>query len=440
MNGRVGVLVRVWLLAALFVAGCTAPPTPIVISDVDATQTALAPTPAAAPSPVEAIATPGGVLRLGVAFWRGFDPLAAVNAGTEQAQALIYETLLAYDPQGGLVPLLAAGLPISGSGGLIWTVELRPGVAFHDGAALDASLAAEALQRALAAGVDEAALPESVRVFRRLVETIGAEGMTLAFHLREPFAAFPSLLAEQALALTHGPGVGSGPFWLPDGVPGADAPVALARYDGYHGGAALVERVEVRPVMQEADGGAVIMESADAAPPDIVAGESLPLGSGPEGYEVWSAAMREQWLLLSAGHAALLPVDVITVLALALDGPPEAYRDALAEIGLPDGFDLAISATAGQTGVEEGMARFAPVHVQAAAAGGEPDGGLIAAWTRDWERGWWLRAAGYAAVDVSRVGVRLQVEPVVTYVRPGLAGLGVTSGGWARITAQTAAP
>lgn len=436
MGRCAGRLVAIWALVATVVAACAPLPAPVIISDVDATRTAVAPP---ATSSASAAATgPARTLRLGVASWRGFDPLDAGDAGTEQVQALVYEALLAYDLAGNLVPLLAADLPVAGEDGLSWQVGLRAGVTFHDGTPLDAPVAVEALRRPLAIAGQEAPLPVSVRVYRQLVESVSGEGMTLTFRLREPFRAFPALLAEQALALTHGIGVGSGPFQVSGSAPEGGL-LRLARYDGYHGDVVALEMVEIHVGQQEPDGGAVIMESVGDSLLNLIAGESLISEDGFDPLEPWHTVQQEQWLVLDAGRATLLPAGVISVLALAGEGSVEAYRVALAEIGLPDGFDLVAHVVAGQEDtLATSLPRFAPVHIQAAGAGRDtPVDALIVVWVRDWERDWWLRAAGFADDDLAKAGVRLDVRPVVTYVRPGLTGLGVTSGGWARVTAQT---
>ncbi len=439
-TGPEAYFLRLWLLLVVLAASCTPLPTPVVISEADATMTAQATVPVVAAPPDTSAAISTSVLRLGVASWRGFDPLDAVDAGTEQVQALIYETLLAYDTQGNLLPLLAADLPAVDATGLIWGVRLKEGVAFHDGTLLDGPLAAADFQRLIDPALESATLPEAVRVFRQVVESVAGEGMSLTFRLRQSFRAFSSLLAEQALALTHGVGIGSGPFQQPVAVSGGGA-LRLGRYAGYHAGAPLLEVVEVYPA-QEIDGGMVIMEGTTANSLDLVAGQGLPAGIALDGFEAWSVAGREQWLILGSREMALLPDDIAAILALALEASPDAYYDALAERGLPDGFDLAVSPTGVQESVAvESLARLAPVRIQVSDPGRNPqEGTLIAGWTREWARAWWLQAAGQPGDDPTGVGVLLHREPIVTYVRPNLTGLGVTAGGWARITATTGRP
>lgn len=436
MNRLFGMPVAIWVIVAAVVAACVPLPAPVIISDVDATQTAMAP-PVTASAPGMATGS-ARTLRLGVLSWRGFDPFDAGDAGTEQVQALVYETLLAYEPAGNLIPLLAADLPVAGDDGLSWQVGLRAGVSFHDGTPLDALTAAETLQRPLEIAAQEEMLPFTVRVYRQLVESVSGEGMTLTFRLREPFRAFLALLAEQALALTHGIGIGSGPFRLA-GSALEDNLLRLTRFEDYHGGAAALEMVEIHLGRQEPDSGAVIMESTGDSLFDLIAGESLASVNGLDYLEPWHVVEQEQWLILDAGHTALLPAGVNSVLALAGEGSADVYRVALAEIGLPDGFDLAVRVVAGQdSALAAVLPRFAPVHLQAVNAGQNvPADALIVVWRRDWERDWWLRVAGYADGDLAKAGVQLDVRPVVTYVRTGLTGLGVTSGGWARVTAQT---
>ena len=89
-----------------------------------------------------------------------------------------------------LEPQLATALPIVSADGLTYTVPLRQGVVFHDGAPFDAKAMAFSLQRFLQNGGSPSFLLSD------LVETvkpIGAYELTIT--LKKPFAAFPSLLA-----------------------------------------------------------------------------------------------------------------------------------------------------------------------------------------------------------------------------------------------------
>ncbi|HEY9884577.1 MAG TPA: ABC transporter substrate-binding protein [Thermosynechococcaceae cyanobacterium] len=89
-----------------------------------------------------------------------------------------------------LEPQLATALPTVSADGLTYTVPLRQGVVFHDGAPFDAKAMAFSLQRFLQNGGSPSFLLSD------LVETVKPTGTyELTITLKKPFAAFPSLLA-----------------------------------------------------------------------------------------------------------------------------------------------------------------------------------------------------------------------------------------------------
>ena len=89
-----------------------------------------------------------------------------------------------------LEPQLATALPIVSADGLTYTVPLRQGVVFHDGAPFDAKAMAFSLQRFLQNGGSPSFLLSD------LVGTVKPTGAyELTITLKKPFAAFPSLLA-----------------------------------------------------------------------------------------------------------------------------------------------------------------------------------------------------------------------------------------------------
>src|SRR6266508_3166249 len=98
----------------------------------------------AAAQPKAATFTPtkrggGGPLR--VLWWQAptlLNPHFATGTKDQDGSRIFYEPLAAYDPEGGLVPVLAADIPSVDNGGLgrdgTWVVwNLKKGVQWHDG-------------------------------------------------------------------------------------------------------------------------------------------------------------------------------------------------------------------------------------------------------------------------------------------------------------------
>ncbi|EIZ83217.1 extracellular solute-binding protein, partial [Methylobacterium sp. GXF4] len=86
----------------------------------------------------------GGALRL--LWWQAptlINPHFAIGTKDQEASRIFYEPLAAWDPDGNLVPVLAAEIPSKENGGLaadgrsvVW--KIKPGVAWHDGKPLTA--------------------------------------------------------------------------------------------------------------------------------------------------------------------------------------------------------------------------------------------------------------------------------------------------------------
>nr|WP_229425976.1 ABC transporter substrate-binding protein [Lusitaniella coriacea] len=157
---------------------------------------------------------------------------------------LIYnlgETLYTYKPgTSELQPQLATEMPATSSDGLTYTIPLREGVKFQDGAPFNAEAMAFSLQRFMENGGKPSFL---------LADTIDSAEATgeyeLTLQLKKPFSAFPSLLAfagtcavsPQAYEIGAGkfkPNtfVGTGPYKLVDF--GSDA-IRLEVFEDYWG-------------------------------------------------------------------------------------------------------------------------------------------------------------------------------------------------------------
>ena len=250
-------------------------------------------------------------MQLGAAAIAGLNPLAIPDPATEAVQSLIYETLVGYDAARTLQPVLAADLPTSSADGLTWTVDIHSGVSLHDGTLLDGALVAAALQACLdTPAQDEPSL--ALAAFRSLVAEITAQDLRVTFRLRMPFAQFPDLLAEQSLAISNGPRIGSGPFV----VASSDGPgLALDRFSSYHGGVPSLAGVDVRLYADEPDPSVALAGALDAGTLDVAIGEGLDV---PTAFQAWAALPMQTMLILDTRVA---PFDQVAV------------REALDEVG-----------------------------------------------------------------------------------------------------------
>lgn len=115
------------------------------------------------------------------------------------------ERLYTYNPGSNkLVPQLATELPKISSDGLTYTIPIRQGVLFHDGTPFDAEAMAFSLKRfILNSGSPAFLLSDRIDFLRKDkdIKTLNPDGLKatgkyeLTIKLKQPFAAFPDLLA-----------------------------------------------------------------------------------------------------------------------------------------------------------------------------------------------------------------------------------------------------
>ncbi|SDA27334.1 peptide/nickel transport system substrate-binding protein [Methylobacterium sp. UNC378MF] len=181
----------------------------------------------------------GGALKL--LWWQAptlINPHFAVGTKDQDASRIFYEPLAAWDPDGNLVPVLAASIPSKENGALaadgrsvVWT--LKPGVKWHDGKPLTADdlvftweYARDPATAAVTAGSYKDCKVEkiddlSVRVlFDKPTPYwcdayVGIVGMVLPKHLFGPYSGAKSRDAPQNLAP-----VGTGPYRFVEFRPG----------------------------------------------------------------------------------------------------------------------------------------------------------------------------------------------------------------------------
>lgn len=142
--------------------------------------------------------TPGGTLRL--VLYNDppdLDVQLASQRNKHIPAQLIHDVLIRRHPEtGDLVPGLLAQWDVSDDG-LVWTLQLKPGIKFHSGRPLTAEDLKAAWERALD--------PEFVASYARnrlgpVSEMVVKDELTLEVHFSEPFAPFLDALTDYTLS------------------------------------------------------------------------------------------------------------------------------------------------------------------------------------------------------------------------------------------------
>jgi ABC-type transport system substrate-binding protein len=179
-------------------------------------------------SSVAAPTTTGGIVRVALAGRAAAtEPALAQLVEDVEVLANVFETLLATDEHGNVVPAVAELWEVS-DGGKRCKLSLRAGVKWHDGSELTAADVKASLERSVELAPDRVSPAMSAIAS---VDTSGPRELSIV--LRERLPIFPALLTDvrTALAKPTGSGVvGTGPFKLArrDGDK-----ITLARYDGH---------------------------------------------------------------------------------------------------------------------------------------------------------------------------------------------------------------
>ena len=187
------------------------------------------------------------------------DPADAITFRDWEILLATNEGLLRREPGNGeLIPGIAEDLPEVSEDGLTYTFALRSDVQFADGTELTAPMYVESINRVLRLGGRSSDL-----VSLHVSSVEAPDDVTVVFHLRDPFAFFPTLVATVPYVPTHPEA-----YPLDELVPFPDTPVAgvgpwsLARYSeseivlesnpNYHGGEVSPERIVIR-IFETAD-------------------------------------------------------------------------------------------------------------------------------------------------------------------------------------------
>ena len=170
------------------------------------------------------------------------DPIAVMDSFSRSILANVYEPLVDFDADLGMVPALAESWHMPDE--LTWDFELRPGVRLHDGRRLTAEIVARSLERARS---DPAS---KLRAELQSVEQIQALGpATVRIRTRFAFAALPSQLASVPISDLSAPGetpAGTGPYRLRSWAPGKS--VFLEAFGAHRAGPPGVRSLEFRVI------------------------------------------------------------------------------------------------------------------------------------------------------------------------------------------------
>jgi glutathione transport system substrate-binding protein len=122
---------------------------------------------------------------------RTMDPADQTETYTAAVLNPMYEALTRFNQQLELVPALATSWH-SSPDGMNWTCALRPKVRFHDGTRMNADAVMHSFNRLLDL---KRGLAAASNVRRSVASVEAINTLTVVFHLKAPFAAFPRLLA-----------------------------------------------------------------------------------------------------------------------------------------------------------------------------------------------------------------------------------------------------
>jgi peptide/nickel transport system substrate-binding protein len=192
------------------------------------------------------------------------DPHKTTTTLSWQVQGQIFDTLVAFDADGNIVPNLAKSWEISDDG-LEVTFVLQEGVTFHDGTPLNA----EAVKFTFDRFIDEATGNPSKASIGPLTGTEVVDDQTVKMIFSEPFAPLLSFLTDPFAGIISPTAVeaagddfgnapvGSGPFKFVEWVKGDH--ITLERFDDYkgfhpmykHEGPAYLDQVIYRTMPEE---------------------------------------------------------------------------------------------------------------------------------------------------------------------------------------------
>jgi peptide/nickel transport system substrate-binding protein len=432
-------------LLALLLLGCTgpaAPPAAPVEEEATAEEEVAAPAEdeAAAPAEEEAAAeeeeaTPaeeeaaaeaeapgepvqGGVVVVGLqAEPTTLDSHQTSDYNSSRAAYGLYDSLLRFKEESTEVePGLAESWEIS-EDGLVYTLNLRQGIMFHDGTPFNAEAAKFNIDRQIdpdhpAHATGEFPYAEFTWGTVESVEAV--DEYTLQFTLKEPFAPFlnhlamhPAAMLSPAAIETFGADisnnpVGTGPFKFVSWTPGVE--IVLERNPDYWRGAPHLDQVIYRPIIEDQSrlteleaGGINFM--VNIPPDDLSRLREDPNFTVIEqpGMHTWWVAFNQskepfnntlvrqamnhavnkqaivENLLQGTGVAAINPLPPVvwsyTDEVQQYDYNPERAKELLAEAGYPDGFTCSFWVPESGSGMQQPVAMGTAIQADLKAVG-----------------------------------------------------------------------
>jgi peptide/nickel transport system substrate-binding protein len=210
---------------------------------------------------------PGGTLTLGIRQEPStLDPHASANGVSQRALAHLYDGLVFMTSDGTYHPWLATRWDVSPDG-KTYTLSLRHGVKFHDGA----PFTSDAVKLSLDRIVDPATHSTSaISAIGPYASTEVVDPYTVRVHLKEPYSPFINALSQPWLGMVSpaavkswGPNygqhpAGTGPFKFVEMIP--QDHITLARNPDYawppttgmsHSGPAHLDRVIIRTIPED---------------------------------------------------------------------------------------------------------------------------------------------------------------------------------------------